>query len=77
MLIKKGGVYRTTSNEKFNTDFKKLGYKIIEAKGTEEEPEVEQDLFELTNEELKEMCKEKDLPVYGAKKELVERLRVV
>jgi len=39
-----------------------------------EEVKVEEDLFNLTNKVLKEMCEERELPIYGTKKELVERL---
>jgi len=39
-----------------------------------EEVKVEEDLFNLTNKVLKEMCEERGLPIYGTKKELVERL---
>ena len=72
MLIKKGGIYRNSTQKKFNDKFKRLGFKIVEE--VKEEVEVEEDLFELTNSELKEKCKERELPIYGTKKELVERL---
>ena len=38
------------------------------------EVKVEEDLFNLKNKVLKEMCEKRDLPIYGTKKELVERL---
>ena len=72
MLIKKGGIYRNSTQKKFDDKFKRLGFKIVEE--VKEEVEVEEDLFELTNSELKEKCKERELPIYGTKKELVERL---
>jgi hypothetical protein len=72
MLIKKGGIYRNSTQKKFYDKFKRLGFKIVEE--VKEEVEVEEDLFELTNSELKEKCKERELPIYGTKKELVERL---
>ena len=68
MLIKKGGIYRNSTQKKFDDKFKRLGFKIVE------EVKIEEDLFELTNSELKEKCKERELPIYGTKKELVERL---
>ena len=72
MLIKKGGIYRNSTQKKFNDKFKRLGFKIVEE--VKEEVKIEEDLFELTNSELKEKCKERELPIYGTKKELVERL---
>jgi len=84
MLIKKGGIYRNSTQKKFDDKFKRLGFKIVEevkeeVKGevkeeVKEEVKIEEDLFELTNSELKEKCKERELPIYGTKKELVERL---
>jgi len=49
---------------------------IEEVKAEEDIGEVkaEEDLFNLTNKVLKEMCEERGLPIYGTKKELVERL---
>ena len=42
----------------------------------EEVVEVEQlDYSEMTNDELRDLLKAKDLPVYGAKAELIERLK--
>lgn len=32
------------------------------------------DLSDYTNEELRDLCRDRDLPVYGAKAELIERL---
>jgi len=72
MLIKKGGIYRNSTQKKFDDKFKRLGFKIVEE--VKEEVKIEEDLFELTNSELKEKCKERELPIYGTKKELVERL---
>lgn len=72
MLIKKGGIYRNSTQKKFHDKFKRLGFKIVEE--VKEEVKIEEDLFELTNSELKEKCKERELPIYGTKKELVERL---
>jgi hypothetical protein len=72
MLIKKGGIYRNSTQKKFDDKFKRLGFKIVEE--VKEKVKIEEDLFELTNSELKEKCKERELPIYGTKKELVERL---
>jgi len=72
MLIKKGGIYRNSTQKKFYDKFKRLGFKIVEE--VKEKVKIEEDLFELTNSELKEKCKERELPIYGTKKELVERL---
>ena len=72
MLIKKGGIYRNSTQKKFDDKFKRLGFKIVEE--VKEEVKIEEDLFELTNSELKEKCNERELPIYGTKKELVERL---
>jgi hypothetical protein len=72
MLIKKGGIYRNSTQKKFDDKFKRLGFKIVEE--VKEKVKIEEDLFELTNSELKEKCKERELAIYVTKKELVERL---
>jgi hypothetical protein len=39
--------------------------------------EVKPDYSDKTNDELRDLLKAKDLPVYGAKSELIERLKAV
>jgi len=60
--------------KEYSSKVLKIHQKICKEQEDIEEVKVEEDLFNLTNKVLKEMCEERELPIYGTKKELVERL---
>jgi len=60
--------------KEYSSKVLKIHQKICKEQEDIGEVKVEEDLFNLTNKVLKEMCEERGLPIYGTKKELVERL---
>ena len=60
--------------KEYSSKVLKIHQKICKEREDIKEVKVEEDLFNLTNKVLKEMCEERELPIYGTKKELVERL---
>jgi len=49
----------------------------VPPEGSDVIQEVKPDYSDKTNDELRDLLKAKDLPVYGAKSELIERLKAV
>ena len=60
--------------KEYSSKVLKIHQKICKEQEDIEEVKEQEDLFNLTNKVLKEMCEERELPIYGTKKELVERL---
>ncbi len=70
MKIKRQGVVRICTEKDYKLKYKKQGYKIVE----EDKEEAKKDLQDMTKKEIKKILKENDLPIYGTKAELIERL---
>lgn len=85
MKIKREGVTRHVSERAFNTKFKKQGYEIVEEESqTEMEKDYanydkQEDLWDYTVEELREIAKEEELTGYYSlkKDELIAEIEKV
>ena len=84
MRIKRGGVTRYVSQRAFDTKFKQQGYEIVEKPQTEMEKQYaeydeQEDLWDYTVDELREIAKEKGLTGYYSlkKDELIAEIEKV
>jgi len=76
MLIKRGGIYRKTTEVKYKKQFKQLGFEIVEENKVED-VEEESSIDELGYRELQSLAQEHDITANQKKDDLISELKKV
>jgi len=76
MLIKRGGIYRETTETKYKKQFKQLGFEIVEENKVED-VEEESSIDELGYRELQSLAQEHDITANQKKDDLISELKKV
>ena len=75
MLIKRGGIYRETTETKYKKQFKQLGFEIVEENKVQDVKESSID--ELGYRELQSLAQEHDITANQKKDDLISELKKV
>jgi len=75
MLIKRGGIYRKTTEAKYKKQFKQLGFEIVEENKVQDVKESSID--ELGYRELQSLAQEHDITANQKKDDLISELKKV
>jgi len=75
MLIKRGGIYRKTTEVKYKKQFKQLGFEVVEENKVEDVEESSID--ELGYRELQSLAQEHDITANQKKDDLISELKKV
>jgi len=75
MLIKRGGIYRETTETKYKKQFKQLGFEVVEENKVEDVEESSID--ELGYRELQSLAQEHDIVANQKKDDLISELKKV